>query len=167
MKATKKHSRMQMMVNNFFDALLPPEKPAPNPTLEKEISKGKSQRLERKDFSFYMQLIDHETQELVGHLADISSGGFKLDSLGPIPPNKDYRFRLDLTSEVADRPYMIFAARSKWCKVDPLDPFCYNVGFQLINIAPGDLEIFNRIIERYGTKKQAARTIDLRRSNIW
>ena len=122
--------------------------------------------LDRKDFSYYMQLIDHDTQELVGHLADISSGGFKLDSLSPIPPNKDFRFRLDLTSDLAYKPYMIFVARSKWCKVDPLDPFCYNVGFQLINITPDDIEIFNRMMEKYG-KRHAEMRVDLRRSNIW
>lgn len=122
--------------------------------------------LARKVFSYYMQLIDHDTQELVGHLADISSGGFMLDSLSPIPPNKDFRFRLDLTSDVAHKSSMVFVARSKWCRVDPLDPFCYNVGFQLINISPGDVEIFNRMIDKYGKKHENVR-VDLRRSNIW
>lgn len=122
--------------------------------------------LDRKTFSYYMQLIDYDTQELVGHLADISPGGFKLDSLSPIPPNKDFRFRLDLTSDLADKSSMIFVARSKWCGVDPLDPFCYNVGFQLINISAGDLEIFNRMIEKYGKKNEEIR-VDLRRSNLW
>jgi len=79
--------------------------------------------LDRKDFSYYMQLVDDETRKLVGHLVDISSGGFKLDSQEPIPTNKDYRFRMDLTSEVADKPTMTFIARSRWCQVDPLDPF--------------------------------------------
>ena len=122
--------------------------------------------LDRKDFPYYMQLIDHDTQELVGHLTDISSGGFKLDSQSPIPPNKDFRFRMDLTSEVADKPAMVFVARSKWCQVDRFDPFCYNVGFQLIDISPGDLEIFNRLIEKYG-KKHEDRFIDPRRTNMW
>jgi len=123
-------------------------------------------RQERKDFSFYMQLFNHETQELVGHLADISSGGFKLDSLSPIPPNKDFQFRLDLASEVADKPFMVFLARSKWCKANPLDPFCYNVGFQLISVSPEDTEIFNRMIEKYGTK-HGQKLIDYRRTNMW
>jgi hypothetical protein len=127
---------------------------------------AKHKRPERKDFSYYMQLFNNETQELVGHLADISSGGFKLDSLNLIPPNTDIQFRLDLTSEVASKPFMVFVARSKWCKVDPLDPFCYNVGFQLIGISPEDIEIFNRMIENYG-KKHDERIIDFRRSNKW
>ena len=122
--------------------------------------------LERKDFSYYMQLVDDNTQKLVGHLVDISSGGFKLDSQAPIPTNQDFRFRMDLTNEVADKPSMTFIARSKWCQVDPLDPFIYNVGFQLLNIAPGDLEIFIRMMEKYGERTDDKR-IDKRRSNLW
>ena len=121
---------------------------------------------DRKEFSYYMRLVDNDTQELVGHLTDISTGGFKMDSQGPIPVNKDFRFRMDLTSEVANKPSMTFMARSKWCEVDPLDPFTYNVGFQLINIAPGDLAIFNRMMEKYGTKPVDKR-IDPRRTNRW
>ena len=113
-----------------------------------------------------MQLVDDDTRKLVGHLVDISSGGFKLDSQAPIPTNKDFRFRMDLTSEVADKPTMTFIARSRWCQTDPLDPFIYNVGFQLINISPGDLEIFNRMMEKYGHQRQDKR-VDKRRTNLW
>ena len=121
---------------------------------------------ERKDFSYYMRLIDNDTQNLVGHLVDISSGGFKLDSQSSIPVNKDYRLRMDLTSEVANKPAMIFVARSKWCEIDPLDPFIYNVGFQLVSISPTDLEIINRMMEKYGKKVEDKR-VDKRRSNLW
>ncbi len=166
MKETTNPTRMQIFATNLLDALLPQEKTATKSHPGKELSADERRDLGRKDFSCYMQLINHDTQELIGHLADISSGGFKMDSLSLIPPNKDVRFRLDLTSEVASKPYMIFVARSKWCKVDPLDPFCYNVGFQLISITAGDYEIFNRMLEKYGRKHEDIR-IDLRRSNIW
>jgi hypothetical protein len=132
----------------------------------KKPSPAKRKRQERKDFSYYMQLTNFETQELVGHLADISSGGFKLDSSKPIPPNTDIKFHMQLTNEVANKSYMVFIARSKWCKVDPLDPFCYNVGFQIINISPADIEIFKRIMEKYGTKHEK-NTVDWRRTNRW
>lgn len=123
-------------------------------------------KLERKDFSYYMRLIDNDSEEIVGHLVDISTGGFKLDSQSPIPLNKDFRLRMDLTSEVATKPTMVFLARSRWCQVDPLDPFIYNVGFQLVNISPGDNEIFNRMVEKYGSKSEDKR-VDRRRTNLW
>lgn len=133
---------------------------------DNESLADQQKRLERKDIRYYMQLFDDKTQTLIGHLADINYGGFKMDSQKPIPVNVNIRFRMDLTSEVADKPRMVFIARSRWCKVDPLDPFSYNVGFQLIRMSPQDGEIFNKLIKKYG-KKQDDRKIDLRRTNIW
>ncbi len=109
---------------------------------------------DRKDFSYYMRLTNVETGELVGHLVDISTGGFKLDSQKPLTVEKEFRFHMDLTSEVASKPFMVFKARSKWCQVDPLDPFVYNVGFEMLDITPGDLDIFKRIVEKYGTSSR-------------
>lgn len=123
-------------------------------------------RLERKEFSYYMRLVDSDTQNLIGHLVDISSGGFKLDSQKPIPVNQDFRLRMELTSDVADKPTMTFVARSKWCEIDPLDPFVYNVGFQLIHITPSDLNIINRMMDKYGKRLEDKR-VDKRRSNLW
>ena len=122
--------------------------------------------IERKDFSYYMRLIDSETKDLLGHLTDLSSGGFKLDSPTPIEAEKDFRLQMELTSEVADKGSMAFVARSKWCHVDALDPFIYNVGFQMISIEPENMEIIIRMMEKYGKKHEDQR-IDKRRSNLW
>ena len=133
---------------------------------EKKSSPAKHKRQDRKDFSYYMQLTNFATKELVGHLADISADGFKIDSPKPIPPNTDIKFHMELTREVANKPSMVFIARSKWCKVDPFDPFCYNVGFQIINISPADIEIFKSIMDKYGSKHEK-NTFDWRRTNRW
>jgi hypothetical protein len=166
MKGDTHSSRLSLLAANLVGSFTLTGKESKRSKPKNKPSVDERRGLDRKDFPYYMQLIDQDTQQLVGHLADISSGGFKLDSLSPIPPKKDFRFRLDLTSEVADKPFMIFVARSRWCTVDPLDPFCYNVGFQLVNISPGDIEIFNRMIEKYG-KKHKKQFVDLRRTNIW
>ena len=108
----------------------------------------------RKDFSYYMQLTDATTQRFIGHLADISTGGFKLDSDEPIPVEKEFRFHLTLTADVAEKPFMIFRAQSKWCQTDPIDPFVYNTGFHMVEIHPADRDIFNRVLQLYGTKKK-------------
>jgi hypothetical protein len=123
-------------------------------------------RKDRKDFSYYMRLTNVDTGELVGHLVDISTAGFKLDSQKPLPVDKEFRFHLDLTSEVASKPFMVFKARSKWCQTDPFDPFVYNVGFELVEIAPSDLDIFKRIVEEYGTTSVDKRK-NLRNPNRW
>lgn len=166
MKQLPSPLRVLSIAADILDSLFSFDNTTTEPHPKQKLIMEDRRNLDRKDFKYYMQLIDQETQLLVGHLADISSGGFKLDSLSPIPPNKDYRFRMDLTSEVADKPFMTFVARSKWCAVDPLDPFCYNVGFQLLKISPSDIEIFIRMLEKYG-RNHENKFIDLRRSNLW
>ena len=108
-------------------------------------------KLDRRTFSYYMRLMNENTGELVGHLADISTGGFKMESLKAIQPNTDFLFRIELSGEVANAPYMVFGARSKWCRPDPIDKSIYDVGFQITDITPANLEIFSRMFERYGS----------------
>lgn len=112
---------------------------------------SEKRKLTRRNFSYYMRITDEVTGQTVGHLMDISTGGFKLDCSTPVPPNKDFRLRIDLTSDVANKNFMVFLARSKWCRPDPVDPMSYNVGFQITNMAPSDFEIFSRLFEKYGT----------------
>lgn len=110
-------------------------------------------KLARRAFSYYMRVMDEVNGQLVGHLADISTGGFKLDTSTAIPPNKDYRLRIELTSEVANKSFMVFTARSRWCHADPLDPTTFNAGFQIVNMSPSDFEIFSRLFEKYGSAR--------------
>lgn len=150
--------------NSIFGALLQTQKPPKFPA--KVDPKRIHDRPERREFVYYMQVIDHDTQRLVGHLSDISRGGFKLDCQNPVPINKDFHFTLKLTSDLSSKPCMTFTACSKWCKVDPLDPNIYNAGFQLARVSPEDLEIFTLMVEKYGRLREK-RNIDLRRSNKW
>jgi hypothetical protein len=112
---------------------------------------SEKRNVKRRSFSYYMQAVDNSTQKVMGYLADINQLGFRLDCKQSLPVNKDFQIRLDLTSDVATKAYMVMGVRSKWCRLDELDPFIYNIGFQLVNIAPDDAEIFKRIVEKYGT----------------
>ncbi len=101
-----------------------------------------------------MRVVDNVTSSLIGYLTDISPRGFKLDSDKPLVVNKDYAMRLDLTPDISDRAHITFIARTKWSQKDPTDPTSNIEGFQIVNISPHDEEIFNRILERYGTPEQ-------------
>lgn len=114
----------------------------------KEKEKEK-RNLKRKPFSYYMQVLDDNTDKALGYLADISSRGFRLDCRQQLPVNQNYTLRFDLTDEVADKAFMMLVASSRWCRLDELDPFVYNVGFQIIRIDPEDAVIFKRIVEKY------------------
>jgi hypothetical protein len=104
----------------------------------------------RRNFSYYMRVMDEATGSLIGHFSDISTGGFKVDSSKPIPINTNYRLRIDQTGEISNKSYITFTARSKWCNVDPFDPNLYNVGFHITEMLPGDFDIFIKMFTTYG-----------------
>ena len=104
----------------------------------------------RRQFGYYMPVMESSTSELVGYLSDISSHGFRLDTPKPLAVNKNYSLRLDLTPDVSDRPFIIFTARVKWGQTDVSDPGAYVEGFEVVNISHHDHNIFSNILEKYG-----------------
>ena len=109
-------------------------------------------KLNRRNFTYYMQVTDDTTKQLLGYLSDISTGGFKLDCDKQLPTGQDFRLQVQLTSEIADKTSMVFIARTKWCRPDHIDPTSFNVGFEIVNMAPSDMVIFQRMFEKYGTQ---------------
>jgi hypothetical protein len=118
---------------------------------------AEKRKIPRRDFTYYMPVMDAQTRELVGHLTDISTGGFRLDSLKNIAPEQDLRLQIRLTPDIANKEFMVFVARSKWSCPDRIDPNTYNVGFQIINMSPTDMSIFQRMCEKYGTQPQTTK----------
>ncbi len=113
-------------------------------------------KINRRNFTYYMQVTNDITKELLGYLSDISTGGFKLDSQNQIPPGQDFRLHIELTPDIADKNSMVFIARSRWCHRDHIDPNTFNVGFQIVNMAPSDLIIFQRMFDKYGTENRSS-----------
>lgn len=113
-------------------------------------------KIDRREFTYYMQVTDDISKQLIGYLTDISTGGFKLDSPKEIPAGQDFRMHIDLTADIADKNSMVFIARSKWCRRDHIDPNTYNVGFEIMNMAPSDMVIFQRMFDKYGTQKSSS-----------
>ena len=161
-----KTPQVYSLLTSLFDAFVGEEKTSTKVRPGKGSLPARYHRPPRKDFSYYMQILDANTKEIVGHLADISSGGFKLDCRKPVPVNQDVRFLMNLPGEIASKSHMVFGARSRWCKIDPLDPCAFNVGYQLTQISPEDLAIINRMMEKYGTDCEK-QNIDLRHSYKW
>ena len=109
-------------------------------------------KLLRRNLSYYMRVLDEVSGKLIGHLSDISTGGFKLDCSKPVPLKKDFRLRIDQTNEISNKSYMSFSARAMWCQVDQIDPNTYNVGFQIVDMTPADYDIFIKMFNTYGKK---------------
>jgi hypothetical protein len=107
----------------------------------------------RRKFSYYMRVLDDDTEETLGHLVDIGALGFRIESTMRLPIEKQYFLRVELHSEVADKPFMVFSARTKWIQPDHIHPNLFQCGFEIVEMLPEDKEIFQRILERYGAQK--------------
>jgi hypothetical protein len=119
---------------------------------EGAIIMADKRKIARRDFTYYMQVTDDLSKQLIGYLTDISTGGFRLDCQKQIPAGRDFRMHIELTPDIADKNSMVFVARSKWCHPDHVDPNTYNVGFEIVNMASSDLSIFQRMFDKYGSK---------------
>ncbi len=106
---------------------------------------------ERRTFSYYMPAYDNRTEKILGHVADISAQGLRLDSQEQLPTNHKFEVRLELTGDMSVSPFMIFLAITRWCRPDEITPNVYNVGFEILEMHPEDIETYQRLIAQYST----------------
>ena len=105
---------------------------------------------QRKKFGFYMKVLDDETENIVGHLVDVSVDGFRLETSEPLPLKKEYHMHMELTPDISDKLFMFIAGRTIWCKADTIMPNMHHVGFLITSISEHDKEIYQRLLETYG-----------------
>lgn len=98
---------------------------------------------------YYTRVFKMPGGVLLGHLVDITSAGAMIISEGPIATDQTYRVKLELSPDVSETPYMIFNARSVWCRKD-VDPRFHNTGFEILEPTEEQVTIIGRIIEAYG-----------------
>ncbi len=112
-----------------------------------------NRKMERRDFTYYMKVTEAATGNLVGYLADISTGGFKLDSEKELVIGREYRLQIDLTPDIANKTSMLFSAKCMWIQPDNVNPNAFKVGFKITQMAPSDAIIFQRMFEKYALAK--------------
>ena len=118
----------------------------------KQPSTQERRTLKRRSLAYYMLVMDANTQETIGHLVDITPKGLLMDCPKPLPLEKDFRLRLETMPDVADKAYITFTARTKWCLPDVIEPYLYDIGFSIVDIALHDAEIVQRIAEKYAAQ---------------
>jgi len=114
-----------------------------------DLTPHERRRLKRRNLSYYLPVLDNNSQKVIGHLVDISAVGLMMDSKIPIKVDQRYNLRLDFLEEISGKGSMQFLARCRWCRTDAIQPNLYNAGFEIVSIAPSDLEVIKRIAEKY------------------
>jgi PilZ domain len=127
------------------------DKTGKDATME-EPSIQERRKSKRRSLTYYMLVMDSNSREMLGHLVDITPLGLMMDSQKPLPLETDYRLRLDTMPDVADKDYIKFTARTKWCLPDAVEPYLFDIGFSIIDIAQHDAEIIRQIAEKYAAR---------------
>lgn len=116
---------------------------------QEAVKQGKDMRgVERRHLVFYLRVFDGMGSKVIGHIVDISAQGLMLISDDPVPLNEQYRLRMRLPAEIADKDEIMINATSRWCKKD-VNPDFYITGFQIHDLTPEIEKYILRLIEDF------------------
>ena len=91
-------------------------------------------QLKRRHLIYYLRVFDRTTDQLIGYLVDITTGGLKLMSEEPLDINKTLQLRMELPVETShkfiNKP-VTFDAVSLRSDVD-VNPQFYITGFKIL-----------------------------------
>ncbi|HTX89999.1 MAG TPA: PilZ domain-containing protein [Anaerolineales bacterium] len=106
----------------------------------------------RRYLLYYMRIYDGDSRQQIGNLVDITPEGAMILTEDPVEVGKTLHLRMELTVEVAEKPFMDFTARTIWCEQD-VAPHLYNCGLEIQEIQPEDIKIIRRIIKEFGFRE--------------
>lgn len=116
---------------------------------EREWCIVERRKVERRHLIYYLRVFDRSTNEIIGHLVDITTEGLMLISEEPIEVGKEYYFRMVLPTEIDSSTQISFNGYSIWCKKD-VNPDFYASGFEFELISSRDIDIIKQLVDQFG-----------------
>ena len=108
----------------------------------------------RANLVYNLEVYDIDAEQCVGHLVDISLGGFKIVSESQMATGKDYHFRICLPEEHAKESFTM-KARSCWSTTD-INPDYFASGFCFIQHSLESIKLIKMLIHRYELENSTA-----------
>lgn len=109
---------------------------------------GKSvpeRKLKRRHLIYYLEVFDAAEDKLLGHLGDITAEGVMVLAQEPIPTESSYNLKIILPKKLKSSQNILLEAKSVWCRED-VNPELFAAGFQLVNTAPNQVDMIERLI---------------------
>ena len=103
----------------------------------------------RRYLKSYLQVLDRNTKNMVGHLVNITQNGAMMISENPFPENTFLRLRLVLPENFEGTDSIDIRSRSMWCQQDRYNPELYASGFKIERIHQTDETFIDRFIEKF------------------
>jgi hypothetical protein len=107
----------------------------------------------RRYLVFYLRIYDGMNSKILGHLVDISEKGMMLICDDAIPVNENYRLRMRLPTQMKERNEIMFAATSRWCKIDA-NPDFFLVGFQMYDLDQANRDLILTLIRDFSYNEE-------------
>jgi c-di-GMP-binding flagellar brake protein YcgR len=82
----------------------------------------------------YFLVYEHQKNEFMGRLLNMSLGGMMLVSEGPVEVEKPFSCRMKLPEVIYGHDFITFEAESRWCKLNN-NTRMYETGYQFKNVS--------------------------------
>ncbi len=105
-------------------------------------------KLERRHLIYYLRVFDQETDQLLGHLVNVSPEGVMLISENPLETEKRFQLCMHFPDKIFGKEGLTIKAQSVWCKRD-INPAFYDIGFKIEELAWDDATVLKELIDRF------------------
>ncbi|MFH2034880.1 MAG: PilZ domain-containing protein [Candidatus Zixiibacteriota bacterium] len=89
-------------------------------------------KIDRKQATYYMTVLNKKTEEITGNIRDISPDGIKLVTSHPIKPGEVFKFGIALPDALTGEIPLTVEAKSVYCRKNT-ETDLYHTGFKLHN----------------------------------
>jgi hypothetical protein len=103
----------------------------------------------RRHLIYYLRVWDRNTDQLLGHIVDINTGGFMLISEKKIALEQAFDLEIRWNDPDDNAIKIEFKAESRWSSNDVNSAF-FDTGFKLLGPTDDVLEPIKKMIEEYG-----------------
>ncbi len=103
----------------------------------------------RKHLSYYLGVVDRDTNQIVGQVVNMSPSGIGLFGEQPVETGSTMRMTLVLPWTTRGKNQITFDAEAVWCNLDSSLYLAdvYDAGFRLSKINEKDREILEQLID--------------------
>ena len=116
--------------------------------LTTSITPANQRKSVRHSLMYYLNTFDSNTQQLLGHLIDISIEGAMLFSTKSIPCGDKLKLHIELPAGFSDGRFLDVEAESVR-NIRDINPDYHNVGFRFIDLDSRSQEVIESLIDYY------------------
>jgi len=100
----------------------------------------------RRQMIYYLEVLDRDTDRLIGHIVDITPEGMMVMSESPFEIQKTFAFKIPYKKPSGPKQFLQLTAKSRWCTREMHANF-YDTGFEMLRLEPAAAEALEYIIE--------------------